>query len=285
MIKIKKIIEKKFSTKKSIKNVLPIKKRFIIFINQNLLFLRILLVLYLFILLIVFNRKKVSLYLKKKKYMLINEQKELNINSFIKRLKELQRDSIKWPLSHELKLKPSMSDEELIGFSYFMRTKNIYFEFGSGGSTNLASYYKLNKIYSVESDIRWHNKIKNLNLIGIIFITIDLKAKENKFGTPGPGTTVIDWEKYIQAYKQEYNADIILIDGRFRVACCLDIFSKIKSNTLVLVHDYVNRKYYHIIEKYYIKIKSWGTLAAFFKNPNISYIPTEVYNKYKYIFN
>jgi hypothetical protein len=66
MIKIKKIIEKKFSTKKSIKNVLPIKKRFIIFINQNLLFLRILLVLYLFILLIVFNRKKVSLYLKKK---------------------------------------------------------------------------------------------------------------------------------------------------------------------------------------------------------------------------
>jgi hypothetical protein len=217
--------------------------------------------------------------------MLINEQKELNMNYFIKRLKELQRDSIKWPLSHELKLKPSMSDEELIGFSYFMRTKNIYFEFGSGGSTNLASYYKLNKIYSVESDIRWHNKIKNLNLIGIIFITIDLKAKENKFGTPGPGTTVIDWEKYIQAYKQEYNADIILIDGRFRVACCLDIFSKIKSNTLVLVHDYVNRKYYHIIEKYYIKIKSWGTLAAFFKNPNISYIPTEVYNKYKYIFN
>lgn len=285
MIKITKIIGKKIFTEKSLKKALDIKKMFNIFIKQNLLFIRILLLLYLFIILIVFNRKKVSLYLKKNKSMLINEQKELNTNSFIKRLKELSRDSIKWPLSHELKLKPNMSEEELIAFSYFMKSKNIYFEFGSGGSTNLASYYKLNKIYSVESDIRWHNKIKNLNLIGIIFITIDLKAKENKFGTPGLGTTVIDWEKYIQAYKPEYNADIILIDGRFRVACCLDIFSKIKSDTLVLVHDYVNRKKYHIIENYYIKIKSWGTLAAFFKNPNISYIPTEVYNKYKYIFN
>ena len=38
-----------------------------------------------------------------------------------------------------------------------MKPENIYFEFGSDGSTNIASYYKL-KTYSVESDARWHEK-------------------------------------------------------------------------------------------------------------------------------
>ncbi len=102
------------------------------------------------------------------------------------------------------------------------------------------------------------------------------------FGNPGNDTTVEDWKKYIQAYKREYNADIILIDGRIRVACALDIFSKIRKNTLVLIHDY-DREYYHIIENYYIKVKSWDTLSAFFKNPNITYIPEEIYNKYIFI--
>ena len=52
-----------------------------------------------------------------------------------------------------------MSKIEIIMFSYFMKPGNIYFEFGSGGSTNIASYYKI-KTYSVESDIQWHQKLK-----------------------------------------------------------------------------------------------------------------------------
>ena len=55
-----------------------------------------------------------------------------------------------------------------------MNPKNIYFEFGSGGSTNLASYYNLT-VYSVESDISWHNKL-NSSGIKANYITIDLKA-------------------------------------------------------------------------------------------------------------
>ena len=90
-------------------------------------------------------------------------------------------------------------------------------------------------------------------------------------------------KKYIQAYKSEYNADIILIDGRFRVACALDIFSKIRSDTIVLIHDY-ERKAYHVVENYYIKIQSWSRLASFVKNPNISSIPEHIYNKYIYIY-
>ena len=89
-----------------------------------------------------------------------------------------------------------MSVEDLKGFSNFMKKENIYFEFGSGWSTNLAFYYKLKKIYSVESDINWHNKLKNNN-INITYITVDLKARPTKFGTPGLETNVEDWKKNI----------------------------------------------------------------------------------------
>ena len=99
-------------------------------------------------------------------------------------------------------------------------------------------------------------------------------------GYPSKETNVNDWKIYIQAYKKEYNADIILIDGRFRVACALDIFSKIRNDTLIFIHDYQKRKQYHIIERYYIKLKVWDTLALFIKNSSIRNIDEKTYNKF-----
>jgi hypothetical protein len=90
-----------------------------------------------------------------------------------------------------------MQEEELKAFLSFMRPNMVYFEFGSGGSTNVASYYKL-KVYSVESDVLWHNKLKNNN-INATYLTVDLKT--NEWGFPGKDTTVEDWKKYFQAYQ------------------------------------------------------------------------------------
>ena len=156
-----------------------------------------------------------------------------------------------------------------------MKPGNIYFEFGSGGSTNLASYYKV-KTYSVESDVKWHENLKKNGILAN-YLTIDLKVKSS--GYPGEETTIDDWKKYIQAYKKEYNANIILIDGRFRVACALDIFSKIKNDTLIFIHDY-GRKEYHILEQFYIKVKIWDSLALLIKNPKMKEIPEAIYNFY-----
>ena len=203
---------------------------------------------------------------KKLDYIKSNGYKNWNTNNFnsISQsafdsfINKYKRSSIIWPLPKEIKFRPMMSKNELIALSYFMKPGNIYFEFGSGGSTNLASYYKV-KVYSVESDVKWHENLKR-NGILVNYITIDLKVKSS--GYPGKETNIDDWKKYIQAYKKEYNANIILIDGRFRVACALDIFSKIKNDTLILIHDY-GRKEYHILEKFYIKIKIWDSLVLF----------------------
>ena len=190
-------------------------------------------------------------------------------------INKYKRSSIIWPLPNIISFKSIMTKKEIIALSYFMKPENTYFEFGSGGSTNLASFYKV-KTYSVESDVKWHEKLKYRG-IKANYITVDLKVK--KGGYPGMNTNVDDWKKYIQAYKREYNADIVLIDGRFRVACALDIFRKIRNDTLVLLHDY-ERKQYHVLEQFYIKLQIWDSLVLFIKNPKVSSIPERIYNFY-----
>ena len=196
-----------------------------------------------------------------------NKSIDLIINKY-------KRTSIEWPLSKDIKFKPFMSENEIKAFLYFMKPENIYFEFGSGGSTNLASYYKL-KTYSVESNLQWHEKLKKNGIIAN-YITVDLNA--GLYGYPGKKTNITDWKRYIQSYKKEYNADIILIDGRFRIACALDIFSKIRNDTIILIHDYASRKQYHILERFYIKIKTWENLSLFLKKPYIKNIPKNIFN-------
>jgi hypothetical protein len=64
-----------------------------------------------------------------------------NIPIFLEnKLKDLQNPLIEWPLPDKIKFKPSMTTEELIAFLSFMKPNLTYFEFGSGGSTNVASY-------------------------------------------------------------------------------------------------------------------------------------------------
>ena len=257
-----------------------IKKKFINLKQKNLNIIFIYLNL-IFIYAILFNLSKD--YTKKSKNIKVDDYK--NITSKVSLFKnqkiieqivgKYKRSSIIWPLPREIKFRPIMTKNEIIALSYFMKPNNIYFEFGSGGSTNLASYYKI-KTFSVESDVKWHKKLKNMGIIAN-YITIDLKVSHT--GYPGKGTNVDDWKKYIQAYKSEYNANIILIDGRFRVACALDIFSKIKDDTLIFIHDY-NREQYHILEQFYIKVKMWDSLALLIKNPNINKIPQIIYNFY-----
>lgn len=57
--------------------------------------------------------------------------------------KKYKKISIGWPLHKGIIFKPAMTLKETIAFSHVMKPGNIYFEFGSGGSTNIASYYNV----------------------------------------------------------------------------------------------------------------------------------------------
>ena len=76
-------------------------------------------------------------------------------------------------------------------------------------------------------------------------------------------------KKYIQSIDKEFQnekfPDFILIDGRFRVACALNLlkFTQVKKNLCkIIIDDYRNRKEYHILEKFFFinKIGRFGIL-------------------------
>jgi len=57
--------------------------------------------------------------------------------------------------------------------------------------------------------------------------------------------------------------DTILIDGRFRAACCLATLLFADAGSRILVDDYVERKNYHVVERYVPRSKTIGRMVEF----------------------
>ena len=82
-------------------------------------------------------------------------------------------------------------------------------------------------------------------------------------------------KKYVECIDEEFKKniypDLILVDGRFRVACCLNLlkFEKInKGFSSIIIDDYSKRKEYHVLNSFFF-IKKIGRLA-FLRPKNIS---------------
>lgn len=168
--------------------------------------------------------------------------------------------------------KPHMSDNETNIFKKYLSKSTLYFEFGSGGSTILAHKYKnIKKITSIESDSEYSKYIQNIAPnANMIHINI---GDTVKWGHPKNKNNYNDWPNYYKAwFNKNYEPDLILIDGRFRIACALTIALNTKNsqNTIVLIHDFNNRPSYHCILDYFDIIESVDTLVVLKIKPNIN---------------
>ena len=164
---------------------------------------------------------------------------------------------IKYPLSKNIE--PHFNLHDMIMFEKYIHKATNYFEYGSGGSTLSAEKLEnIKKIYTVESDIQWFKllkkKFKNSNKIKFLFI--DLQSEPNDWGNPGKNSNQKDWINYSSQFgnlsdKEKKDIDLILIDGRFRVACCLKCFNGMDPNCLIIFDDFLNRPKYHEILNYF----------------------------------
>jgi hypothetical protein len=141
-------------------------------------------------------------------------------------------------------------------FESYLGKAQVYLEFGSGGST-LAACRQANitNVAFVESDPWWYHhvldSIKCDNLSVIPFFC-DMNVLANNWGHPGPGCTESQMRAYtdvglIPGLPPLAQIDMILVDGRFRVACCLKLFSSLSDNCVLLFDDFYPRKYYQIV--------------------------------------
>jgi hypothetical protein len=123
----------------------------------------------------------------------------------------------------------------------------------------------------VESDVVWHHLLQKVIGFGprIRWITVDLKVPPNGAGAPGPGSPLRDWVNYTRAYRREFNADLVLIDGRVRAACGLNILPLISDKTIVMYHDFTCRQRYFYVLKYYDLVEIADTSVTMRRKKNV----------------
>ena len=179
-------------------------------------------------------------------------------------------------------------------FYKYLDKANIYFEYGSGGSTYQASIRKnISQIYSVESDKEWYTKLKKIlnntdNRIQYIYNEMDVQR--NNWGRPGPKSTIsqrINYSNQITtlSIKEQNNIDLVMIDGRFRVACCLKCFNVISDTCLIIFDDFLTRPEYHVVLDYYdiIEKTNDNRMVILQKKKNVLSIPVKIIHKYELI--
>lgn len=154
-------------------------------------------------------------------------------------------------------LRMSSSETDLLASA--LAQARVYLEYGSGGSTKLAARQpQLESITSVESDqayIDLHVRpdpevVRALGQQRLRFLSVDI-GPTGDWGYPKNATKAHLWPNYaLCPYLHGYRPDLILIDGRFRVACGL-VAALQEPQARVLVHDYTSRRNYHVLERFF----------------------------------
>ena len=189
-------------------------------------------------------------------------------------------------------MNPLFKKNDINLFKKYINQSKIYFEYGCGGSTYLASLCNnIEKIYTVDSDIEWLNKVglhinkkKNITYIYNEMLTIP-----NTYGIPGKNATDIQKIEYSNKFIKilPNNVDTILIDGRFRVACVLKLYPYINENTIIIFDDFLDRPYYHNIILNYFNLIDYtndNCMAILKKKKNLE-IPELLIKSYELLKN
>jgi len=158
-----------------------------------------------------------------------------------------------------MSLTPEMDEECTKYFNEQIKNSNCYLEYGCGGSTVYANNAgNLKAIYSVDTSLQWISKIGENIIKNDTILTID----HIDLGDVGPwGYPVTPWEK---ASDNGDKPDLILIDGRFRVASFLYSLLAARVDATIIFDDYFDRPPYFEVEKF-CQIQSKVGRAAIFK--------------------
>jgi hypothetical protein len=151
-------------------------------------------------------------------------------------------------------------DEEEM-FVNTIRGVVFYFEWGAGGSTFRACKNGAGKVVSVESQKMWIEEVKQYEAVkihpDITFHHIDINAGD--MGRPTNNDKKDNFPMYSNVIDEYSDIDVVLVDGRFRLACaCKAVIKRVQS---ILIHDFTSRTHYHDILPYVDIVRQTGTLV------------------------
>ena len=148
---------------------------------------------------------------------------------------------------------PMMCDEDIKFIESFLTSKDIFLEWGSGGSTMYFSS-KVKKYYSIEHDVIWANA-----LYFNIPSNVEYYQVFPNLPLSDPFTLYDEIKDYVNKVDdlnvKTFNK--VLIDGRGRRFCAIKVLPYLDKNSIVFIHDFWGRecrgyfevfKYYDIID-------------------------------------
>ena len=152
----------------------------------------------------------------------------------------------------------------------------VILEYGMGGSTVIAGKTPGHTVFSVESDPKWHSRMEHWFAGNPPAATVHLHHADigptGKWGHPADRKRLNLWSGYpISVWERDdfRYPDLVLVDGRFRLACMLTTLLRIQRATRVLVDDYVDRPPYHAIETLVGAPRMMGRMATFQFTPQV----------------
>ena len=203
---------------------------------------------------------------------------------FIENLWRYKKKILNIILNKKISVKDKINFGSKNANNFFIKKVNkskFYFEYGSGASTLYIDKMK-KKYISIETDYNFYKFLLNK-----IYLKKSLKYFDigvvGEFSYPiiSKKKNIIKYIESINKFlKKKNHPDLILIDGRFRVACCLNIlkFKKSLRQITLILDDYKKRDQYKILEKYFI-IKKIGRFAIL-KPSNKKNLNKKILNKY-----
>jgi hypothetical protein len=174
-----------------------------------------------------------------------------------------------------------MGEGELKLFTQLLACADSYLEFGSGGSTCVATALVKHALISVEGDADWAGKVaaecaRHTDWMQPQMHYVDIGPTGN-WGMPTDPETRSRWPDYhgrIWEHTDAAAADLLFVDGRFRVACCAQVALHARSNATIVVHDYTSRVRYHVVEMFLRPIARADDLVVF--KPRLDRDPQKV---------
>ncbi|HTE28575.1 hypothetical protein [Flavitalea sp.] len=199
--------------------------------------------------------------------------------ALFKMLKLVNKPESKWDLIRKypvLFFYPHMKRREYFFFKELCKNKKTFLEYGSGGSTiYLLNYNKI--VFSVESNPDFFRYMCSINYIkrvlnkNLHYKFVDL-GPTNRWGKPISNDYNDYWPRYYEEIWEEinpalYKVDVVFIDGRFRVCCCM--YSILKAieydwrEIVFVIHDFWRRTKYHVVLDFLEEIESKENLVSF----------------------
>ncbi len=149
---------------------------------------------------------------------------------------------------------------------------SVILEYGSGGSTVLASEMQNKTVFSVESDRSWTRKMRRWfrenppntgTEVNISWVDI---GDTKKWGFPANQDKSGRYPRYpLSIWQSEgfKHPDVVLVDGRFRVGCALATAFNITRPVTLLFDDYGDRPRMQAAEEFLDAPELVGRMAIF----------------------